>query len=272
MSIPSLSDLVTFVGTSISGNNWNTNWSKLVNWLTDTTANLSFGSFNVTSNSSMGGAKITNLANPTSTLDAANKAYVDSSGLAFVTCSTASATAAKTVSKTGFTLTTGIKIRVTFSNANTADAPTLNVESTGAIAIVNASGNIASATYPFYVPANVTVEFTYNGTYWVYTNTIVNNYVNGTSWYEQWADGKIKQGGFSTIYNGTLTFLANFKNTNYTFLASAKSDNVDQYSVSVANEYSGSRTVSSIGVLCKSANYTTGDWSSLGFNWKAEGY
>ena len=48
---------------------------------------------------------------------------------------------------------------------------------------------------------------------------IVQNYVNGTSWYRVWSDGWIEQGG-SPNYGGntstTVTFLKAFSNTNYT--------------------------------------------------------
>ena len=52
----------------------------------------------------------------------------------FGTCSTAAATAAKTVSITTgtFSLEAGARVTVKFSNANTAGTPTLNVNSTGA--------------------------------------------------------------------------------------------------------------------------------------------
>ena len=48
---------------------------------------------------------------------------------------TAAATAAKTVACTGFKLVTGAEIVVRFKNTNTADSPTLNVNSTGAKAM-----------------------------------------------------------------------------------------------------------------------------------------
>ena len=48
------------------------------------------------------------------------------------TCSTASATAAKTTTISGFELRAGIIVAVKFTNANTATSATLNVSSTGA--------------------------------------------------------------------------------------------------------------------------------------------
>ena len=49
------------------------------------------------------------------------------------TCSTDAATAAKTVTGvTGFALASGACIAITFSTANTAASPTLNINATGA--------------------------------------------------------------------------------------------------------------------------------------------
>lgn len=77
MAVPSISDLKTYIGTLINNTYWNYNFTKLVSWLTDSTADLTFQSFNINANSSMGNAKITNLGDPTSSTDAANKGYVD---------------------------------------------------------------------------------------------------------------------------------------------------------------------------------------------------
>ena len=76
------------------------------------------------------------------------------------TCSTAAATAAKTVSCTGFTRLTGARICVKFTVTNTAAFPTLNVNSTGAAPIYYRGGTIVAGT----LAANRTYEFVYNGT------------------------------------------------------------------------------------------------------------
>lgn len=132
------------------------------------------------------------------------------------TCSTASATTEKEVTLSGFSLATGATIQVTFDNANTATAPTLNVNSTGAIAIYDESGNAVSSTNPAYFPAGAAVEFTYNGTYWVYKKRVVENYVNGTEWYRIYSDGWIEQGGYFTgTTAGTLNFPLEFSDTSY---------------------------------------------------------
>lgn len=73
----------------------------------------------------LGGVVPTSVATATT----ANNAY---NPLNYGTCSTAAATAAKTVTLSYFTLVAGKQIRVKFTYANTASTPTLNVNSTGA--------------------------------------------------------------------------------------------------------------------------------------------
>lgn len=142
------------------------------------------------------------------------------------TCSTASSTAEKTVTLSGFSLTTGAVILVTFDNANTTSTPTLNVNSTGAKSIYSEDGVACSATNPFYVPAGTTVEFTYNGTNWVYKNKVITNYVNDTTWYRFWTNGWIEQGNTitnasgSTNSNFVVTFAKSFSNASYNLITS----------------------------------------------------
>lgn len=78
------------------------------------------------------------------------------------TCSTAAATAAKTVALTGFTLATGARVLVKFTVTNTASSPTLNVNSTGAKAIMYRGSAITAG----YLAANRVYEFVYDGTDW----------------------------------------------------------------------------------------------------------
>jgi hypothetical protein len=88
-------------------------------------------------------------------------------GTKYGTCSTASATTAKTASISGFTLSTGAVVAVKFSNVNTASSPTLNVNSTGAKAIYDWRTN----TYPSVgAMLNGTHLFVYNGSQWVLLN------------------------------------------------------------------------------------------------------
>lgn len=87
-----------------------------------------------------------------------------SAGIAYATCSTASATVAKVAVCTGFKLTTGAAVLVKFSNTNSAASPTLNVNSTGAKPIV-AYGTTAIQAYAW--KAGQAVMVLYDGTSWV---------------------------------------------------------------------------------------------------------
>ena len=78
----------------------------------------------------------------------------------FGTCSTAAGTAAKTVDLTDFTLATGSRIAVKFTVTNTATNPTLNVNGTGAKAIMYRGSGIGTG----YLAANRVYEFVYDGT------------------------------------------------------------------------------------------------------------
>ena len=80
----------------------------------------------------------------------------------YATCSTAAATAAKTVSVTGFKLVTGASVAVRFTVTNTASNPTLNVTSTGAKAIRYRNAAISAG----YLAANRTYFFIYDGSYY----------------------------------------------------------------------------------------------------------
>lgn len=62
----------------------------------------------------------------------------------YVTCPTAAGTAAKTVAKTNFALSTGCRLIVKMTNYNTASSPTLDINNTGAKPLYY-NGEIASA-------------------------------------------------------------------------------------------------------------------------------
>lgn len=80
----------------------------------------------------------------------------------YAECSTAAATAAKTVTLSGFTLATGARIIVRFTVTNTASNPTLNVNGTGAKAIQYRNAAISAG----YLAANRLREFVYGGSAW----------------------------------------------------------------------------------------------------------
>lgn len=83
----------------------------------------------------------------------------------YVTCGTAAATAAKTVSMSGFKLETGSWVAIKFTVTNTAAVAdlTLNVNSTGAKGIKYRNANLPAVGT---LTANRIYLFVYDGTYW----------------------------------------------------------------------------------------------------------
>lgn len=89
---------------------------------------------------------------------------------------------------------------------------------------------------------------------------VIQNYVNGNSWYRVWSDGWIEQGGYQSFSDyWTLTFLKPFTKTNYTFTSSSEGEDL--------NAVLGitSRTAKSIGG-------NSADKRTLTYNWRASGY
>ena len=76
------------------------------------------------------------------------------------TCSTASATVAKTVTLSGFELVTNVRVTIKFTNSNTATNATLNINSTGAKAIYYHGTNVPNNI----IVANSIINLVYNGT------------------------------------------------------------------------------------------------------------
>lgn len=83
----------------------------------------------------------------------------------YATCATAAGTAAKAVSISGFTLTTGIHVFVKFTVTNTAAVAslTLNVSGTGAKSMKYRGGNLPAVGT---LSASRVYEFIYDGTNW----------------------------------------------------------------------------------------------------------
>lgn len=102
-----------------------------------------------------------------SKIQPADEAYAIASS-AYGYCQTAAATAAKVVDMTGFSLVEGITVHIKFQYANSASKPTLNVNGTGAIPIMQFGTTVAgnSATTSGW-NAGAMVMFTYDGTNWV---------------------------------------------------------------------------------------------------------
>lgn len=84
------------------------------------------------------------------------------------TCTTAAATAAKVGSLLGFRRHVGAKISIYFTIGNTATNPSLNVNGTGAAAIVYNNKNVI----PGMIGALHTADFVFNGSSWVLLNPI----------------------------------------------------------------------------------------------------
>ena len=111
----------------------------------------------------------------------------------FGTCSTAAGTAAKVVSCTGFTLASGAKITVKFTVTNTAANPTLNVNNTGAKAIMYRGAAISAG----YLAANRVYTFIYDGTDYELIGDI-NTDTNTT-----YGTGTSSTPGLTKLYTGT---------------------------------------------------------------------
>lgn len=112
----------------------------------------------------------------------------DSTRIFRATCSTAASTAAKvatlnTSSNKNFSLTTGVRVAITFQYGNSATTPTLRVDGTAtgtakSIACATAvatrtTGN--GTTYNTWGPYE-TIIFTYDGTYWVHSGSSLGIY------------------------------------------------------------------------------------------------
>ena len=92
-------------------------------------------------------------------------------------CDTVAATAAKEVTVEGFALLPGAVIGVRFEYANTAENPTLNINGTGAAAIIDSVTN--DAVHKSKMAAH-THFFQYDGAVWIVLNPTEWKYVTGT--------------------------------------------------------------------------------------------
>jgi hypothetical protein len=208
---------------------------------------------------------------PTTDMQASTKKYVDDNNkMSFVetaTCSTASATEAKTATLTNFSLTTGIKFRITFSNTNTGAAPTLNINSTGAKPIADENGNAASATYPFLVKAGTTVEFTYDGTNFVYTNKVVKSIVGC----DIYSNGRMVQygnhdhGSNANNWTNTVTFPVAFRDTAYSVIVTSVDPASGQTNINAGSKATSTFAIETSPNYGSSYNQRYADWFAIGF-------
>ena len=98
--------------------------------------------------------------------------------LPYGVCSTAAATAEKTVAVQDgkFSLETGARVAIKFTVTNTATNPTLNVSGTGAKNIMYRGSAISAG----YLAANRVYDFIYDGTDWELIGDINTNTTNST--------------------------------------------------------------------------------------------
>lgn len=125
------------------------------------------------------------------------------------TSSTASATAAKEVTCTGYSLSAGALIGVFFSLASTAATPTLNVNSTGAKTIYVGGATPSSTANTLKWSAGTYILFQYDGTYYRYiysrSQASLNSPDGSGSWYGTSSTAATTAAKTSTITNYRLT-------------------------------------------------------------------
>lgn len=104
-------------------------------------------------------------------MPAADKAKSDITNIAYGTCSTAAATAAKVVTidgNTNWKLNKGSIIVVKFTATNTAQNPTLNVNNTGAKSVIYNTSTVTTSALATAGKANVYIMYMYNGSQYVF--------------------------------------------------------------------------------------------------------
>lgn len=117
------------------------------------------------STSQAGIVQLNNTLTSTSTTEALTAAQgkaLNDKAVKYGTCSTAAATAAKTVTISGFSLVSGALAVVRFTSGNTATSPTLNINSTGAKSIYRDG----AASYGMALASGEAVLLVYDGTYY----------------------------------------------------------------------------------------------------------
>ena len=122
------------------------------------------------------GAKFTDTTYSTATTSAAglmsatDKTKLEATNIAYGTCATAAATAAKVVTLSGNTnwkLVPGSTVTVKFTYTNTASNPTLNVAGTGAKPIWVNTAVITTSNLAYAGSASRPIKYVYNGTQYV---------------------------------------------------------------------------------------------------------
>lgn len=166
---------------------------------TDTTYSFADGTNQFTVTPSDTGTASTVKVTPQLKIDGITSDTTDKEINCYGECSTAAGTAAKVVSitKGTFALGAGAKVIVKFTNANTANNPTLNVNSNGAKNIFHNGARITTSTNKALLAG--VVEFVYDGTQF----NLVGNYINTEYTAASSAPGKVASSsstGSSTNY------------------------------------------------------------------------
>lgn len=97
---------------------------------------------------------------------------------AYGTCTTAANTAAKVATiqdNQPFSLVEGVTVHIKFTNSNSATNPTLNVNGTGAKAIMRYGTTRPSNSTSTSWQSGSVISFTYDGTYWQMNGWLNNN-------------------------------------------------------------------------------------------------
>lgn len=177
------------------------------------------------------------------------------------TSSTAAGTAAKVVTCEGFTLTAGNFIAVFFTVGSTAATPTLNVNSTGAVAIRVGGIAPSGTTNVLKWSSGTVLYFVYDGTYFRYLGSMAAGTVEqpdgGGAWYGTSSTAATTAAKTSSITNFRMTkgaFVAIRFSTANTYTSSALTLNVN--ATGAKTIYKGSSATSSSNTLTWSANTT----------------
>lgn len=221
LSVGSLSGLLKASSGAVSIATAGTDYAKSLSAGTGISLSASSGVYTVALTAAAGNTGT--FYNPHLTVDSYGRVTAAVSEQAYGICTETAATVAKTVSITGVTsLYVGLTIKVRFSYGNTANLPTLNVNGLGAVTIVDQTLQQPNALYPFMPGAGYIVEFTYAGGYWVYTNSVVQNYRSGTGWIQRYTNGWIRFGADSYISSSgqTVSFGPTMYDTNYAITVS----------------------------------------------------
>ena len=152
----------------------------------------------------------------------------------YAVCSTAAATAAKTVNLTGFVLEIGARILVRFDTTNTAVNPTLNVTGTGAKAIRYKNATVAASV----LAAKAIREFVYDGAYWQIVGDLDSNTTYGAASTDKAGIVQLSDAVNSTASTTAATSKA-VKNAYDKANSAASAANAAQSAATVANTAAG---------------------------------